>query len=81
MRPPHHILDRNHVHRLAAQHLQDHLEFKGYERKVTGNLLWSILLAAAARITSVSDACQRLRDGPSDETARKALGSDKPSPC
>jgi putative transposase len=30
-------------------------------------------LAAAARITSLSDACQRLRDAPSDETARKAL--------
>ena len=31
------------------------------------------MLAAAARITSLSDACQRLRDAPSDETARKAL--------
>jgi hypothetical protein len=31
------------------------------------------LLAAAARITSLSDACQRLRDAPSDETVRKAL--------
>ena len=32
-----------------------------------------MLLAAAARITSLSDACGRLRDAPSDETARKAL--------
>jgi hypothetical protein len=32
-----------------------------------------LLLAAAARITSLSDACGRLRDAPSDETARKAL--------
>ena len=31
------------------------------------------MLAAAARITSLSDACGRLRDAPSDETARKAL--------
>jgi hypothetical protein len=31
------------------------------------------LLAAAARITSLSDACQRLLNAPSDETARKAL--------
>ena len=31
------------------------------------------LLAAAARITSLSDTCQRLRDAPSDETARQAL--------
>ena len=32
-----------------------------------------MLLAAAARITSLSDACQRLDNVPSDETARKAL--------
>jgi hypothetical protein len=31
------------------------------------------LLAAAARITSLSDACHRLDNVPSDETARKAL--------
>ena len=73
MRPPHHILDRSKVQRLAAEHLQTHLQFKDYKRKTTANVLWAILLAAAARITSLSDACQRLRDAPSDETARKAL--------
>jgi hypothetical protein len=78
MRPPHHLLDRNRVHRLAVQHLQDHLEFKDYQRKITAQVLGSVLLAAAARITSVSDACQRLRNGPSDETARKALRATLP---
>jgi len=73
MRPPHHILDRNQVHRLAAEHLQAHLEFKDYKRKTPAQVLWSLLLAAAARITSLSDACQRLDEVPSDETARKAL--------
>src|SRR3954467_10003070 len=73
MRPPHHILDRNRVHRLAAEHLQEHLKFKDYKRRCSAQVLWSLLLAAAARITSLSDACQRLRDVPSDETARKAL--------
>src|SRR5215210_1072511 len=73
MRPNHHTLDRNQVHRLAAQHLQAHLKFKDYKRKTSASVLWSLLLAAAARITSLSDACQRLRDVPSDETARKAL--------
>jgi hypothetical protein len=33
----------------------------------------SLLLAAAARITSLSDACGRLTEAPSDETARQAL--------
>src|SRR5512142_3549480 len=73
MRPPHRILNRNHVHRLAAQHLQAHLQFKAYKRKTSAQVLWSLLLAAAARITSLSDACQRLNNAPSDETARKAL--------
>src|SRR3954447_14222636 len=73
MRPPHHILDRKRVYRLAAEHLQAHLQFRNYKRKTSAQVLWSLLLAAAARITSLSDACQRLRDGPSDETARKAL--------
>jgi DDE family transposase len=73
MRPPHHILDRKKAHRLAVEHLQAHLKFKDYKRKTSANVLWSLLLAAAARITSLSDACQCLRDAPSDETARKAL--------
>src|SRR3954449_2457083 len=73
MRPPHRILNRNHVHRLATEHLQAHLQFKDYKRKTSAQVLWSLLLAAAARITSLSDACGRLRDPPSDETARKAL--------
>src|SRR4051794_33811086 len=71
--PTHHLLDRKRVYRLAAEHLQEHLKFKDYTRKTSAQVLWALLLAAAARITSLSDACQRLRDSPSDETARKAL--------
>jgi Transposase DDE domain len=73
MRPTNHTLDRNQVHRAAAAYLQAHLRFKDYKRKASAPVLWSLLLAAAARITSLSDACGRLRDVPSDETARKAL--------
>src|SRR5512142_2999839 len=73
MRPPHRILDRQKVYRLAAEHLQAHLQFKTYKRKTSAQVLWSLLLAAAARITSLSDACQRLNNAPSDETARQAL--------
>jgi len=73
MRPPHRILDRNRVHRLAAEHLQNHLKFQDYKKKTSAHVLWSLLLAAAARITSLSDICQRLNHVPSDETARKAL--------
>src|ERR1700732_4422965 len=74
MRPPHHILDRKKVHRLAAEHLQTHLKFKDYKRKTSAQVLWSLLLAAAARITSLSDACERPpADPPPHETARKPL--------
>jgi hypothetical protein len=73
MRPTHHILDRKTVHRLAAEHLQAHLKFQDYKRKTSAQVLWALLLAAAARITSLSDACQRLNNAPSDESARKAL--------
>src|SRR5512142_1980369 len=78
MRPPHRILNRNRVHRLAAEHLQTPLQFKDYKRKASAQALWSLLLAAAARITSLSDACGRLRDAPSDETARKPLHATLP---
>ncbi len=71
--PPHRILDRQKVHRLAAEHLQAHLQFKDYKRKTSAHVLWSLLLAAAARVTSLSDACGRFDHAPSDETARKAL--------
>ena len=73
MRPQNHTLGGHQVHRAAAEHLQTHLQFKDSKRKTSAPVLWSLLLAAAARITSLSDACQRLRDAPSDETARKAL--------
>src|SRR5947209_886120 len=73
MRPQNHILDSRQVHRAAAEYLQAHLKFKDYQRKTSARVLWSLLLAAAARITSLSDACGRLRDAPSDETARKPL--------
>src|SRR3954464_12955038 len=73
MRPQDHTLDSHQVHRAAAEHLQAHLRFRNYKRKAPAAVLWSLLLAAAARVTSLSDACQRLRDVPSDETARKAL--------
>jgi len=73
MRPPHRILNRQKVHKLAAEHLQAHLQFQDYKRKTTAPMLWALLLAAAARITSLSNACQRLDQVPSDETVRKAL--------
>ncbi len=51
-----------------------HAAVQSYARpKTTARVLCSLPLAAAARINSLSDACGRHRDAPSDETARKAL--------
>ncbi len=51
---------------------------KDYKRQTSAQVLWALRLAAAARITSLSDAGQRLRDAPSDETARQALVATLP---
>src|SRR5512143_1233276 len=52
---------------------------RDYKKKTSAQFLWSLLLAAAARITALSDACQRLDEAPSDETARKALMATLPN--
>src|SRR5436309_8871446 len=69
----------NRPDRLATEHLQAHLKFRDYKKKTSAQVLWALLLAAAARITSLSDTCQRLLDAPSDETARKALLATLPA--
>ena len=39
MRPAHSTLTRQHVHRLAADHLQTHLRFRDYKRKTTAEVV------------------------------------------
>ena len=43
MSPPHRILNRNRVDRIAAEHLQAHLKFKGYKKKTSAQVLWAFL--------------------------------------
>ncbi|MFI5460972.1 MAG: transposase [Isosphaerales bacterium] len=73
MRPHHHTLDRHQVHKSATEFLQAHVPLRDHKRKVTIPILWSVLLVAAAKLSSIHDACQRLRDVPSDESVRTAL--------
>ena len=61
------------VHRCAAVVLQDHLKLGDHGPKCRARLLFTLLLYAAARITSLSDACKALHDAPSDEAVRLAL--------
>jgi hypothetical protein len=61
------------VHRRAAAILQDHLKLPDHGPKCRAGPLLTLLFYAAARITSLLDACQSLREAHSDEAARLAL--------
>jgi len=78
MRPPYPTLNRRQVHHSATTYLQGHLPLRDYKRKVTTSTLWSILLVAAAGVTSIHAACGRLEGLPAEETIRKALYASLP---
>jgi len=59
--------------------LQKHLRLPERGRKCTPGVLWTILLYAAARITSLAAACAALRDAPSDSAAHDALLAGLPA--
>src|SRR5512140_2903577 len=73
MRPPQYTLTPNQVYQHATALLQNDLKLHDHGPKCRAGLLLTLLFYAAARITSLSDACKRLRDAPSDEAARLAL--------
>ena len=73
MRPKNSTLTARRVHRCAAAILQDHLKLPDHGPKCRAGPLLTLLFYAAARLTSLSDACRCLRDAPSDEAARLAL--------
>jgi hypothetical protein len=73
MRLKNSTLTARQVHRRAAAILQDHLKLPDHGPKCRAGPLLTLLFYAAARITSLSDACKCLRDAPSDEAARLAL--------
>jgi hypothetical protein len=60
------------VYRFAADFCQPHLDFQA-KGKVTATILLTVLFAAAARISSISETCRRLTDVPSEETYANAL--------
>jgi hypothetical protein len=60
------------VYRCAVDFCQPHLDFRG-KGKVTATVLLTVLFAAAARISSISETCRRLRDAPCEETYAGAL--------
>jgi putative transposase len=61
----------------ALRWFQPHLKLRPTEA-VTVPVLWTVLLAAAARITSISDTCRRLRHAPDDRAVVAALTESLP---
>jgi hypothetical protein len=60
------------VYRFAIDFCQPHLRFRAAGR-VTGEVILSILFAAAARISSIHETCGRLAKAPCEETFTAAL--------
>lgn len=60
------------VDRFAIDFCQPHLAFRSVG-KATAEVLLTALFAAAARISSISETCQRLAKAPHEETYAKAL--------
>jgi putative transposase len=61
------------VEECASTILQDAIALPDRGRKCAASMVWHILLYAAARITSLFDACARLKHAPGDDAVRKAL--------
>jgi putative transposase len=72
-RSPHYTITAHQVHQLTSQHLQGSLHLADHGPKTRATRLFTILLWAAAHLTSVTAACQALRDAPSDQAVRDAL--------
>ena len=60
------------VYRFALEFCQPHLKFRTVG-KVTGEVILSVLFAAAARISSIHETCGRLAKAPCEETFTAAL--------
>lgn len=66
------------VYRYAVQAFQPYLKFSN-AKGVAAEMILTVLFAAAARISSLSDTCQRLRDVPDEHVVAEALYSTLPN--
>lgn len=73
MRSCHYTITATQVHDLARDRVQDHLCLRDHGRRCTAVVVWSVLLWAAARVTSLAAACAALQGVPCDQAVRDAL--------
>jgi hypothetical protein len=60
------------VYRYAGQACQPHLKLGG-TKKALGSMILTVLFAAAARVSSLSDTCRRLQGVPDEHVVADAL--------
>jgi hypothetical protein len=65
------------VYRYAVQACQPHLKLGGAQ-KALGKMILTVLFAAAARVSSLSDTCRRLRGVPDEHVVADALYASLP---
>lgn len=73
MRKHHSTLRDKDVQEYATTLLRKHLGLNDYSRRTTVKVVFHVLFFAAAALTSIHAACQRLRGAPCDDTLLKAL--------
>jgi hypothetical protein len=79
MRTPYSTITAGAVQARTQFVLHKHVRLKDHGRKCRAGVLWTVLLYAAARITSLAAACASLRDAPSDTAAHDALLAGLPA--
>lgn len=78
MRTRQYTLTSKDVQEYAFGLLQHYLRLQDYSKKCTVAVLFHVLFAAAARLTSIFAVCKRLLNAPSDQTIRDALAATLP---
>jgi hypothetical protein len=79
MRTGQYTLTCRDVQKHAARLLQTQLKLRDFSRKCTAAVLLHVLFAAAARLTSIFNACQQLKQAPSLQTLLNALLATLPA--
>jgi hypothetical protein len=74
----HKITDRD-VQAIAESRLSQALQLKGRGWKCKPQLIWQVVLLAAARAISLFAACRDLADAPCDNSVRNVLGASLPA--
>lgn len=73
-----HTISSSQVHQCASSWLREGVKLKDHGWKCTSAVVWSVVLRAAAQMTSISAACRDLSGAPSDEAVFTALEEGLP---